>query len=266
MLPVTLRLAALALLLLAAPAYACEARGGSAGPAFVFVLHEGAGEKEVGAAVEAIRGSPLGTREFRTFVAQVGAAACERVTKDSLVPYLRCGQQINEAIATCAEAGAKIVVLSGLDFTSRSSVTLPRDTAGVFVSTKGAPSVWTRDLLHELGHAFGLRDERPILTSRQKSLAATPGPNCAANEDEARRRWGDLAAKGEAGFHKGCAGNAAWLRPHARTIMDAPRSMPEWGAVNARYLRDAVRCCFSADRKGCAEAAGRNPELAACVK
>lgn len=244
----------------------CTRLGGASGVTVVLLTHAGADpEGDVAAARRALEGAPFAAAGLQLYAAALAPGDCERVTKDSLVPFLRCSARLNELLAACGAAHPKAVVLSGLSFTSRGEVAAPGATAGVFVSTAAPAAAWTADLLHELGHAFGLRDERPLLTSRARSLAATPGPNCAATEAEARRRWGDLAARGEAGFHRGCAGHADWLRPDERTLMDAPRQSGAFGASSSRYLRDAARCCFTADRAGCEAAAGRHPELAACL-
>ncbi len=189
---------------------------------------------------------------------------CRVATRNSLSPTLRCSPALNPILARCGAGHFELVVLSARTFTSRAAIAVPSKSSAAFVST--SDDAWPRYLLHELGHTLGLRDERARLEAKSRSPARMPGPNCTATRAEARRRWGDLIARGEAGLHRGCAGHARWLRPDARTVMGFPRETTAFGAASTRYLRDAIRCCFTRHRRGCGAAAKRNPELEGCTR
>lgn len=265
--------AALALAAAAPPAVRCEALSRAAPGALPLVfLYEGYGAAAEGdadarafaaalatkapfdaepVALYALRGTPAGT--------------CRREVKNSLNPHLSCAPDASGYSGTCRLPRFKLVVLARVSFVSHAAVALPGVPSPVFVSTDGPRDAWTHDAVHELGHAFALRDERASIVARVGSPASEPGPNCAPDAARARARWGDLAASGDAGYFAGCAGHKDWLRPNDATLMGLPRQADAWaagyGAASVRYLRAALRCCYGGDVERCRAA----PELAECA-
>jgi len=108
-----------------------------------------------------------------------------------------------------------------------------------------------RELLHELGHLFGLKEERGrtnfSLNSRQGQAISSPlnlpgKPNCARNLSQAKGWWGDWASNyADVGYFRGCAGNANWIKPHKDSLMRSPyQNVNSYGRVNQRFLRHSL--------------------------
>lgn len=241
----------------------CVPLAKAAGPALALVFMGADGDIER-ARVALAATKPWSDAPQAAWRLQPAKPPCWIQTKDLIAPTLRCGPALSEAVKACGVERAKVIVLDARPFTSRAPVAGPGETSAVFVST--ARAGWEDDLLHELGHAFALRDERERLSVTRKQESVGPGPNCAATEDEARHRWGDLLAAGRAGLHRGCAGHADWFRPHEATRMGDPRAgaAAGYGEASERYLRAAVRCCFLRDAALCSAEAARHPEISVC--
>ncbi|MFH0856010.1 MAG: hypothetical protein V1869_05870 [Candidatus Omnitrophota bacterium] len=94
-----------------------------------------------------------------------------------------------------------------------------------------------KGFLHELGHAFGLRDE----CASCRRLSSGGYPNCASSQEEAKRWWGDLAGKDDrVGYISGCCGNINYIRPTIASLMNDFHKAQDFGPVNERYLRQEL--------------------------
>jgi hypothetical protein len=93
---------------------------------------------------------------------------------------------------------------------------------------------FAKGFLHELGHAFGLRDE--CVNCQQRSSSGYP--NCASCLEEAQKWWGDLVIEGgRVNYIYGCCGNEEYIRPTIASLMNDPDKADDFGPVNERYLR-----------------------------
>jgi hypothetical protein len=99
---------------------------------------------------------------------------------------------------------------------------------------------FVKGFLHELGHSLGLRDESP---GAQAALCPPGPPNCAVTKEEARSWWGDLITGQDSrvGYFEGCCGNRDYFRPTIASLMNDPDKAGDFGPVNERYLREALR-------------------------
>lgn len=91
--------------------------------------------------------------------------------------------------------------------------------------------------LHEIGHSLGLREEYIY-----SDHILDPGyPNCAANKEEAREWWGDLAEENSrVGYIPGCCANMNYIRPTIASLMNDADKAKDFGPVNERYLRQVL--------------------------
>ena len=233
-----------------------QARGGSGpGLALVFVPHGQSSraelDEDVARFMAALRSaepwaSYSGLRVFRLLPVAEAATRCSVVREHALKPHLRCDRGLAPLLdAAGLPPGYKIVVLS------RSAV----DPAAT-VSAPGVPSVvffglafTSRDVdlrhavLHEMGHAFGLRDEEAVLRVDHASAARTPGrPNCAPDRATAATWWGDVAG---AGYYLGCAGSKRFVRPTADSFMTRSGRSESYGPVSLRWLTEALRSHYA---------------------
>ncbi len=207
---------------------------------------------------------PLAGRLKVASTRAVPAGACRVVAENALAPRLACPRVVSTAAAANASL-RKWVVVSSRAFASHGTVSAPPAQSSVFVSFPPdmAPAAAARHLAHELGHALGLRDEEAVLAIAAGDPGRTPGPNCARDRAEARRRWGDLVARGEAHEAAGCAGHRDYLKPSPEGIM-AERG-DAFGAAQSRYLDRALLCCYGS-AADCVTWARQDPELARCAR
>ncbi|GMV38846.1 MAG: hypothetical protein AMXMBFR64_05620 [Myxococcales bacterium] len=176
----------------------------------------------------------------------VADAACHLEREHRLEPGLVCDRSLADRLnALGLPAGWKLVVLSREPFPPRATLAAPGKSSPIFLSTTwdlGATS-FRHAVLHELGHAFGLRDECDLLRLPAASPARGAGPpNCAPDRATAEQWWGDLVPP--AGYIPGCGGLETAIRPTRSSFMSCGRPAdgePDgYGPVSLRYLRQAL--------------------------
>lgn len=153
----------------------------------------------------------------------------------------------------------KLIVLSPLDFVPNAEVTRGKNSAVYLPAFKGALTeeelnvFLTRFFLHELGHAFGLRDEYTFertagqsVETHSDNIAYQPArPNCAPDMDTAKKWWGSYMASNEkVGYNAGCAGDDDYYFPQKDTLMSANPQDADYGVVSEDYLRGTLDCFY----------------------
>ncbi len=114
--------------------------------------------------------------------------------------------------------------------------------------------------LHEVGHAFGLRDEygrdwnkSGIVDSELASLPSNnvayqaARPNCAPDLKTAREWWGESIGVEGTGYYSGCSGNMKYVRPSEDKLMSAYAKDISYGYVSENYLDQVISCFYLAD-------------------
>jgi hypothetical protein len=203
---------------------------------------------------------------------------CQVKTENERKPVLRCGVQINDYLGKLQLEKFRLIVLSRQDFQSWANVTRI-DNGGIFFSVKDkideSNGLATSYLFaHLLGHSFGLKDEEKYVIAKANGAPHNPdGPNCAPDEETAKKWWGDLAEKypDRVGYFKTCAGSEAYIRPTQSSLMnfgEMEKFVPDYGPVSEEYLKKVLNYCFSENKtKRDADQAffERYPEFSACL-
>jgi hypothetical protein len=190
------------------------------------------------------RTEPFSRHEVRWhFVENTDDSVCEVRHPTSIAEQLSCKPEVNALLAPLKLARFKLVVLSRAEFTSSANLSHAGENSVVFLSAPREGPQLALTFLHELGHAFGLRDEQWPNLNPQRTEAAAPGPpNCAPDRATAALWWGDLVRKRApgAGYFKGCAGSAEFIKPTEGGLMARPAPGASYGPVNERYLERAL--------------------------
>jgi hypothetical protein len=180
---------------------------------------------------------------------------CQIKTENERKPVLRCDTKINNLLGRLQLENFRLVVLSRKDFQSWANVTRLAD-SGIFFSVKDkideSNGLATSYLFsHLLGHSFGLKDEEKYVIAKADGAPHAPnGPNCAPDEETARRWWGTLAERypDRVGYFKTCAGSDAYIRPTESSLMNfgnMEKFIPDYGPVSEAYLKKMLDYCFS---------------------
>lgn len=181
--------------------------------------------------------------------------------------YKQLEQEVRQASPTPLPPRLRLIVLCQQKFMTYALYSYQNNSA-LFLPVKNRYQVkrnhtLQREFLHELGHLFGLKDERgrknfslevEERNGRPDSPYLPGKPNCARNLTQAKRWWGDIAAANDdVGFFKGCAGNKRWIRPHENSLMRSPyQNVAGYGRVNENYLRQLLLCTYlKTNRSAC---------------
>jgi hypothetical protein len=183
------------------------------------------------------KAAPFSRHEVRWhFVENRDDTLCEVRRPTSVIEQLACRPEVNALLPKLPRF--KLVVLSRAEFTSSANLARPEENSVVFLSAARDKDRLALTFLHELGHAFGLREEAWPNQNPQTSEAARPGPpNCAPDRATAEKWWGGIAG---AGFFKGCAGSADYIRPTENSLMARPAPGAVYGPVNERWIESAL--------------------------
>lgn len=153
----------------------------------------------------------------------------------------------------------KLVIVSPLEFVPNAEVTRGKNSAIYLPAYKGALTeeelniFLTRFFLHELGHAFGLRDEytfertagQSVETHSDNIAYQAARPNCAPDIETAKEWWGSYKVSNEkVGYNPGCAGDKDYYFPQTDTLMSANPQDADYGIVSEDYLRGALDCFY----------------------
>ncbi len=179
---------------------------------------------------------------------------------------LACGPTLLNKVNSQKIEHFKLIVLSKEDFVPNAKVARGKNSA-IFLPTifpNATPEEGRKLLghffLHELGHAFGLRDEYG--RDRNKSgivdaeLASLPSnnlayqasrPNCAPDLKTAKEWWGEYVGIEGTGYYSGCAGNMKYVRPSEDKLMSAYAKDISYGYVSENYLDQVISCFYLAD-------------------
>ncbi|MEI6588084.1 MAG: hypothetical protein WCO05_03995 [Candidatus Moraniibacteriota bacterium] len=180
---------------------------------------------------------------------------CQVKTENERKPVLRCTAEINNYLEKLHLENFRLIVLSRQDFQSWANVTRIEN-SGIFFSVKDkineSSGIATSYLFaHLLGHFFGLKDEEKYVIAKADGAPHTPdGPNCAPDEETAKKWWGDLAQKypDRVGYFKTCAGSDDYIKPTESSLMNfgnMDHFIPDYGPVSEAYLKKILDYCFS---------------------
>ena len=189
---------------------------------------------------------------------------CTVKSENERKPTLRCSEKINGYLHNIAVERFRLIVLSRRDFQSWANVSRIEN-SGIFFSVPKKieeQDVYGNGLLmaHLMGHAFGLKDEEKYVVAKAEGAPHTPdGPNCAPDEETARKWWGDLAEKypDKVGFFHTCCGDDNYIKPTISSIMNLGSDMenfnPTYGLVSENYLEKLLSYCYSSQRHSYAD-------------
>jgi hypothetical protein len=179
---------------------------------------------------------------------------CQVKTDDERKPVLRCSEKINTYLNELIFERFKFIVLSRKDFQSWANVSRIED-SGIFFSlkdgmTESTTLSYSYLFAHLMGHAFGLKDEEKFIIAKAAGEPHMPdGPNCAPDEETAKKWWGRLAQKdGTVGYFKTCCGNENYIKPTEASLMNLgsmEKFVPNYGSVSEEYLGKILDYCFS---------------------
>lgn len=151
-------------------------------------------------------------------------------------PPLQVRNDFLADISNKIKGAYKLIIIDAQGFVPCAELSEAWKTSLVILGRKAADNDnnFAKCFLHELGHAFGLRDE--CVNCQQRSSGGYP--NCASNKEEAVKWWGDLAGKDErVSYIYGCCGNKDYIRPTIASLMNDFHKANDFGLVNERYLR-----------------------------
>jgi hypothetical protein len=161
------------------------------------------------------------------------------------IPPLLVRQDFMDGISNHLNSNYKLILIDGLGSVSCAELSSP-DKISLIILGKNRyenSQSFAKGFLHELGHSLGLRDE--CIDCAQ--LCAPGEPNCASNQKEAERLWGDLAVgdlSARVSYINGCCGNPDYIRPTIASLMNDPDKAEDFGPVNERYLRSCFDITF----------------------
>lgn len=179
----------------------------------------------------------------------------ERKAQNILV----CDKSLIEQINKLNIEHFKLVIISPLEFVPNARMSRGKNSAIYLPTFKGVLTeeelniFITRFFLHELGHAFGLRDEYAFERSGNQNYEAvsdniayqTAKPNCAPDRKTAEAWWGSYAsALDKVDYQQGCAGNKAFYYPQSDTLMSENPQDADYGKVSEDYLRGVLDCFY----------------------
>lgn len=156
-----------------------------------------------------------------------------------LPPFL-VRQDFMGGISNYLKSNYKLIIVDNLGSVSCAELSSPDKISLVILGKDryANSQSFAKGFLHELGHSLGLRDE--CVDCAQLCLAG--GPNCAANQREAEKLWGDLVGvSSRAGYINGCCGNKDYIRPTIASLMNNPDKAEDFGPVNERYLNEIFK-------------------------
>lgn len=205
--------------------------------------------------------------------------SCQIKTENERKPVLRCDAKINNLLENVQLNNFRLIVLSRKDFQSWANVSR-LESAGIFFSLKdkideGNGIATSYLFAHLLGHSFGLKDEEKFVIAKADGAPHNPdGPNCAPDEETAKRWWSDLAEKfpNRVGYFKTCAGSDNFIKPTETSLMNfgnMEKFIPDYGHVSEEYLRNILQYCFSEKKITKTSAQlfiNKYPEFSACIK
>ncbi len=166
------------------------------------------------------------------------AAQVFKLTQD--FPPLKVRNDFLAGISDKLKGVYKLVIIDAKGFVSCAELSEAGKDSLIIIGRKSYidDNDFAKGFLHELGHSFGLRDE--CVNCRQRSSSGYP--NCASSAEEAQKWWGDLVVEGgRVGYISGCCGNEGYIRPTIASLMNDFRRADDFGPVNERYLREALK-------------------------
>jgi hypothetical protein len=155
-------------------------------------------------------------------------------------PPLKVRKDFLEDISTQLKSIYKLIIIDAAGSVSCAELSSPDKLSLIILGRnryKDSQS-FAKGFLHELGHSLGLRDE----CVKCAQLSPAGPPNCASTQEEAEKWWGDLVGKDyRVNYINGCCGNRNYIRPTIASFMNDPDKAEDFGPVNERYLRRALR-------------------------
>ncbi len=157
------------------------------------------------------------------------------------IPPLLVRQDFIDGISNYLKSNYKLIIIDALGSVSCAELSAADKISLVILGKNryANSQSFAKGFLHELGHSLGLRDE--CVDCAQ--LCAPGGPNCAVNQKEAEKLWGDLAVgdlSTRVSYINGCCGNKDYIRPTIASLMNNPDKAEDFGPVNERYLSEIL--------------------------
>ncbi len=155
-------------------------------------------------------------------------------------PYISVHKSIFKELDSKLPGPYKLIMIDGLSRLSCAKFSSVKEMSLIIIGRNrySSQKEFRSGFFHELGHSFGLRDER---TSHCLECSAGP-PNCAKTKKEAEELWGDLAAVSQrVDYISGCCGNIDYFRPTIASFMNDPDKANDFGPVNERFLRKELK-------------------------
>lgn len=158
------------------------------------------------------------------------------------IPPFWVRQDFIDGISNYLKSNYKLIIIDALGSVSCAELSTPDKISLVILGKNRYTNSqsFAKGFLHELGHSLGLRDE--CFDCAQ--LCAPGGPNCAANQKEAEKLWGDLVVgdlSTRVNYINGCCGNKDYIRPTIASLMNDPDKAEDFGPVNERYLSEVLK-------------------------
>lgn len=189
------------------------------------------------------------------------------VNKVGSKALLKCDKALIGVVNSPGVERFKLVVLSNDDFVPNARVARGKNST-IYIPARQAfmkPAEredWLRKIfLHELGHAFGLRDEYGRIRDPEgivdQEAAALPSgnaayqparPNCAPDVKTAKEWWGEYLGLEGTGYYSGCAGRMDYVRPAQDHLMSDYAKELSYGYVSERYLDLMINCFYLQDK------------------
>lgn len=206
------------------------------------------------------------------------SSLCNVENENDGKPILYCKLEINNYLNSLPLEHFKLIVLSRQEFFSWANA-VRNENSGIFMSMAnpyagGDQMFSSLSFANFLGSSFGLKYEGSISFNNSNESHFFPnGPNCAPDENTAKKWWGHLAEKySEVGYFKGCCGSESYIKPTDTSIM-APSSISfplSYGPVSEEYLNKVLTYCYTpgnrVSQKEDYEFFERYPEFISCTK
>jgi len=191
---------------------------------------------------------------------------CSVKETNSRRSQVKCSTEINKYLKKCNLDNFKLIVLTKDKSISYSVISKYKNS--LMVLSKPGNGVSNNVFLHELGHLFGLVDEKATALGpvSADSLANKPSrPNCAPDIKTAEIWWKDYLNYSDVGFYPGCAGNEQYIKPTESSIM-SNNFGSGYGRVSTDYMKQVLNCCYmEKPDKSCEEFYENYPEFNACL-